>query len=123
MYTAKPAVCNLLVIRSADIERSVHFYKTLGLHFSKHAHGNGSEHYAAESNGFVFEIYPHRKHYDEVSQIRFGFRVDDVDAIVEQLLDLGVTVCQEPCDSPWGRRAVVNDFDGYTVELIATCAH
>ncbi|WP_439344145.1 VOC family protein [Vacuolonema iberomarrocanum] len=113
----------MLVIRSADIERSAHFYETLGLHFSKHAHGHGSEHYAAESNGFVFEIYPRRKHYDEAIQIRFGFRVDDVDTIVEQLLELEVTVCQEPHDSPWGRRTVVKDFDGYTIELIAAYAH
>lgn len=49
---------NLLVIRSPDIDRAVCFYEVLGLSFEKHAHGNGPLHYACESDGFVFEIYP-----------------------------------------------------------------
>jgi len=32
----------------------------------------------------------------------------------------GAEIVNGPHDSPWGRRAVVRDFDGHTVELVTT---
>ena len=40
-----------------------------------------------------------------------------VDAAVMRLQEIGVEVISTPKDSPWGRRAVVDDFDGHRVEL------
>lgn len=50
--------CNLLVIRSSKLERAAFFYEALGLRFTKHRHGSGPEHYAAQSTNQTFEIYP-----------------------------------------------------------------
>jgi predicted enzyme related to lactoylglutathione lyase len=108
------------VIRSPDIDRAVAFYECIGLRFQKHSHGNGPLHYASESNDFVFEIYPLRNQEDVTNKTRFGFRVDDVDSIVETVAQLGATIRTPPADTQWGRRAVVNDLDGHTVELVAT---
>ncbi len=117
MYAA-PAIANLLVIRSPDIDRAVVFYQQIGLSFHRHAHGKGPEHYASEVCGFVFEIYPQRNPDDTTTNVRLGFNVDDVDSIVGSLRDLGATIVTAPSDTEWGRRAVVKDLDGHTVELV-----
>ncbi|MGH7214438.1 MAG: VOC family protein [Tepidisphaeraceae bacterium] len=62
---------NLVVLRVADIDRAAAFYRLLGFEFSKHAHGTGPQHYACESNGFVFELYP------ATPEARFAYLSDD----------------------------------------------
>ncbi len=113
-----PPIANLLVIRSPDIDRAVTFYHRMGLLFHRHSHGKGPEHYASDVNGFVFEIYP-QKNADEITtNTRIGFNVNDVDGVVELLREVHATIVTEPTDTEWGRRAVVKDFDGHTVELV-----
>lgn len=116
MNAARP-IPNLLVIRSPNIERAVTFYESIGIRFERHSHGKGPEHYASETNGFVFEIYPQS---DEVAttSTRLGFSVDSVDGCLELLRKLDVDIVSPAKDSPWGRRAVVRDLDGHTVELV-----
>jgi len=108
---------NLVVIRSADIDRAVAFYRLLGLEFDKHRHGKGAEHFACESGQAVFEIYPRRDATDATASTRIGFRVAGVDQLLERLEAAGATVISAAQDSPWGRRAVVTDPDGHRVEL------
>ena len=108
---------NLVVLRSADIDRAAQFYGTLGLEFTKHRHGTGPEHYACELGDAVFEIYPRQSDRDGTSSIRIGFRVASVEALVAQLQEAGARIVSPPTNSPWGRRAVVADPDGHKVEL------
>lgn len=89
----------------------------LGLTFTKHHHGNGPEHYACEASDCVFEIYPRRNDKESTTGIRLGFRVADVDSLINKLAEAGVRRVTEPADSEWGRRAVVEDPDGHRVEL------
>lgn len=110
--------CNLLVIRSPDIDRAVTFYEAIGLTFTKHSHGSGPWHYTSEQCGFVFEIYPARDASEITAATRVGFAVDCVDSTVQRLVDLGATIRSRPSDSAWSRRAVMLDLDGYTVELV-----
>ena len=111
---------HLLVIRSSDIERLASFYAVIGLAFKKHAHGRGPEHYAAEEDGFVFDIYPIGSSGEPTIATRIGFEVEDVDATVGKLVEVDADIISMPRASPWGRRAVVKDFEGHTVELTAT---
>lgn len=115
---ATPPVANLIVIRSPDIHRAVRFYTEMGILFVLHSHGNGPEHFASDICGFIFEIYPQRSPDQNTTNVRIGFNVDDVDGIVELLQRIGGTIVSKPADSEWGRRAVVKDFDGHTVELV-----
>ena len=110
---------SLLVIRSPDIDRAVTFYEAIGLRFDKHAHGSGPEHYASDCDGFVFEIYPVADSAASTLGTRLGFTVASVDEAIEALSILSVPVVSPPRDSPWGRRAVVDDLDGHRVELLA----
>lgn len=120
--TVNTVICNLLVIRSPDIHRAVEFYKNMGINFVLHSHGKGPEHYAAELPGFVFEIYPEAKDSVPTSETRIGFCVAELDGVVESLAELGGQVVSAAKKSPWGRRAVVRDLDGHTIELLNVCS-
>jgi len=108
---------NLVVIRAADMERSAQFYRLLGLDFTKHRHGKGPEHYASENGPVIFEIYPCQDETETSSGLRIGFQLASVDEAVAALQDAEAVIVSPPKDSPWGRRAVVDDPDGYRVEL------
>ncbi|HEV7298934.1 MAG TPA: VOC family protein [Tepidisphaeraceae bacterium] len=112
---------NLVVLRVSDIDRSAAFYGLLGLTFTKHAHGSGPQHYASESDGFVFELYPATAEQPVSASARIGFTVADVDDATSKLAATpGARVVTAPKDSEWGRRAVVADLDGHRVELVTT---
>ncbi len=117
MFAAPPFV-NLVVLRSGDIDRAATFYNAIGLLFTKHSHGTGPEHYSSEVAGFVFEIYPVGAKQQPTTSARIGFSVDDVDSVVRSLEEVGGRVISAPKDSEWGRRAVMKDLDGHSVELI-----
>jgi lactoylglutathione lyase len=113
-----PAVlCNLVVIRSRDLERADKFYSALGLTLKRHSHGSGPEHLASQHAGQVFEIYPLDKDGLSTTAARIGFSVPSVDDTYSALLAAGGKEVSAPKLSPWGRRAVVSDPDGHRIEL------
>jgi catechol 2,3-dioxygenase-like lactoylglutathione lyase family enzyme len=116
---APPPHLNLVVLRSSDIERAAVFYRELGLLFTRHKHGSGPEHYTSEVSGLVFEIYPLSPKSSPTTGTRIGFRVNSVDGVCNLLSKIGAVINTPPADSEWGRRAVVKDFDGHVVELLA----
>ena len=109
---------NLLVIRSPDMERAVTFYRALGLEFTKHAHGTGPQHYTAEMGALVFEIYPQTAKSSPTTSTRLGFSVASLDETLQALSEIDAIIITPPTDSEWGRRAIVKDLDGHTVELV-----
>jgi predicted enzyme related to lactoylglutathione lyase len=111
--------CNLIVLRSRDLDRADSFYRALGLSFVRHSHGNGPVHLSSENVGQVFEIYPLTDQVAPTDSTRIGFSVPSVDATYASLMSAGGTSVAPPKDSQWGRRAVVADPDGHRVELTA----
>jgi predicted enzyme related to lactoylglutathione lyase len=85
--------------------------------FDLHQHGTGLQHYSFENHGTVFEIYPLATGDSIATGLRIGFAVSSLDAIVAILESANEVVVSPPKASPWGRRAVVQDPDGYKVEL------
>jgi predicted enzyme related to lactoylglutathione lyase len=114
---------NLVVLRSSDIDRAMAFYSKLGLEFTKHRHGNGPEHYSAELEGAVFELYPQSGNGKSSLGTRIGFVVPSVDEAIKALADCPEAALSSPKDSEWGRRAIVVDPDGHRVELLQSHAH
>jgi len=98
------------------MERLARFYEVLGLRFTKHRHGKGAEHLSSEMEGIVFEIYPAVAN-ESTTATRLGFSVPSLEAVLSQLKAFEATVLSEPADTPYGRRAVVRDFEGHKVEL------
>ena len=116
MDSPSPSI-SLLVIRSPDIHRAKSFYTTIVLSFKLHSHGKGPEHYTSVANEFVFEIYPLSPGHLPTTSTRLGFQVGSVDDLIPALTQIGATLVSPPTDSPWGRRAVLRDLDGHTIEL------
>ena len=67
---------SLLVIRCQNLELSRLFYEGLDLKFIREKHGDGPKHYAAEADGFVFELYPTKEWVCD--NLRLGFSSDTV---------------------------------------------
>ena len=109
---------NLVVLRTTDIFRAAEFYSRLGLKFTRHQHGTGPEHFAAELGSSVFELYPLVPDGPSTLGTRVGFRVASLDATLAALSDYPDAIVSPPKDSPWGRRAVITDPDGHRVELL-----
>jgi catechol 2,3-dioxygenase-like lactoylglutathione lyase family enzyme len=107
---------NHVVVYAADLEAARRFYTCLGLELQSEQHGKGPVHYAAELPGMVFEIYSATQNSVR-GALRLGFQVADLNAVVDALRQQSVKIHSEPQDSPWGRRAVVEDADGNKVEL------
>lgn len=113
---------NLVVIKTADLERARQFYASVGLELMAEKHGAGPSHYSSEHGGTVFEIYPSGADDPVPAAVRLGFRVKEVDQTIERLKELGATVIAPPRTSAWGRRAVLRDPDGHHVEITETTA-
>ena len=114
----QPRLC-LVVIRVADLARSRRFYEGLGLTFRDEPHGSGPLHLACELGEAVFEIYSSGAKPPPTVATRIGFRVGDISTALASAVNLGGEIISPPKDSPWGRRAVLRDPDGHTVELLA----
>ncbi|MBI3862163.1 MAG: hypothetical protein HY290_09740 [Planctomycetia bacterium] len=91
------AELNLIVIRSADLNRSARFYGTLGIQFSRERHGSGPEHLAGNTGGVVLEIYPQSAGV-RTAKTQIGFRVNSIAALVPTLQEAGGTVVS-PCEA------------------------
>jgi uncharacterized protein len=109
---------HLVVLRVADLNRSVAFYRQLGLEFRQHQHGKGPEHFAAETPESVFELYALTAGSEASTGTRIGFCVPSVDEAVTRIRQLSPdSILSEPKPSEWGKRAVITDPDGHRVEL------
>lgn len=113
-----PTALNLIVLRSADLERAARFYECLGLKFAQHRHGSGVEHLAAELGGMVFELYPLSSNGASTLGTRIGFCIPSLETAIAALRDYPEAIISPPQDSEWGLRAIVADPDGHRVELV-----
>jgi len=109
---------NLLVIRTNQPKILAEFYELLGMKFCYHQHGNGPFHYAADMDGFVFEIYPLLKKQRTVDTgVRLGFTVPHLDKLIIKLKGHSVDILKEPTQMEWGYVGVIRDLDGRKIEL------
>ena len=107
----------LVVIRARDMDRLGSFYAALGLSFERHRHGKGPEHLSTSAGDVVFEIYPARGDEESTVWTRLGFEVRSLEGALRDLREMNVRVLVEPSETAYGRRAVVEDFEGHKVEL------
>jgi len=111
---------SLLVLRTADLDRSVRFYRALGLQFAEEQHGDGPVHYSCALGQTILELYPAKPGSGPDSATRIGFRVDSVAETMQRLVELEVEVRTPPSKSPTSSRAIVLDPDRRTIEIQQT---
>ena len=108
----------LLVIKTRQLERVRDFYALIGIEFAAEKHGSGPEHYAGRLGDAVLELYPLGDDQSPVdTTLRLGIAVPDLNGVVDSLAATGARIVRQPAESEWGRRAVVVDLDGRSVEL------
>lgn len=109
---------NLLVIRTQEPELLKAQYELLGMNFDYHKHEKGPYHYACETNGFVFEIYPLTKSMTVAdASLRLGFDVHNLPQTIETLKETNWKILSDIQKTPWGQTAVIQDLDGRKVAL------
>ena len=125
---------NAVGIICSDLERSLAFYRLLGVPFTKYDPGTG--HYEAELGGGVklmldseavmasfIEGFTPPSGNDRVSLAVECPTPGDVDKAFATLTGAGFTGVREPFDAFWGQRyATVADPDGTDVDLYAALA-
>jgi uncharacterized glyoxalase superfamily protein PhnB len=117
-------------VSSSNMQRTVEFYKFLGFQFPEFkpeedhlepATPDGSARLMIDSKSMVKEIIGAEPMPGNHSS--FAIKYDkpaEVDWTVEQIKKGGFTVVTEPWDAFWGQRyAIVQDPDGYKVDLFA----
>jgi predicted enzyme related to lactoylglutathione lyase len=108
---------SLIVLRAADMERTLGFYQALGFTFQLEQHGNGPQHFSCDLNGAVLEIYPRRNTDTTNETTMLGWRVTALDAVLSELQKLGFEPKRPPQSSDWGRWVNIPDPDGRTIQL------
>jgi lactoylglutathione lyase len=68
------------------------------------------------ANGLI-EIYPSNGASESTASTRLGFPVPSLTNALGRLREIHATGLTEPSDTPFGRRAVVKDFEGHRVEI------
>lgn len=115
---------NLIVLRTANLEAMLAFYRALGLVFAQEQHGSGPVHYSTQLGDVTMEIYP-----AEAGQApdrkaggatMIGIKVESVDNVIMALGTSGIQPLSPPKDSAWGKRATALDPDGRLIELTET---
>ncbi len=110
----------LIVLRAQDVERTLAFYRALGLTFAQEKHGSGAVHYSSTLGETVIEIYPGKPGPEPDRRApgatMIGFAVVSLDGVLAAVRALGSTVVTKPKQGD-SRRAVVEDPDGRAVEI------
>ncbi len=112
---------SLVVIRSANIEAALNFYRVIGLNFVQEQHGSGVIHYSCDLNGIVLEIYPLQASSPIESETKhttmLGFEVESLDETLSKLNELGIAPKGTPKSSEYGRWVNVADPDGRKIQI------
>ncbi len=110
-----------LILYSEDLNKSVEFYRKLGLPMEAEDHGDGPVHYACELNNAhvaIFEAKPGQAlKRGSGGAMLFGLQVDSLEETLGFAVAAGATILIPRQNVPWGERAVIEDPDGRPVEL------
>ena len=122
---------NAVGVSSKDLRKTVEFYTLLGFEFpefhddEQHLEpvtSDGSARLMIDSHELVSGLLGEEPRPGNHSSFALQYdSSDEVDEAAAQIKKAGFTVVSEPWDAFWGQRyAIVQDPDGYKVDLYAT---
>ena len=114
-----------LILFSESVERTVAFYRAIGIPLEEEKHDDeGPLHYACEVGSTHIAIHgaetgkgARAAGWRSGGSSYFGLAVSSLIEAVDAARRLGAPIVQEPEEFPWGPRALVEDPDGRVVEL------
>lgn len=107
---------NHVTLRVADLDRSVAFYRLLGL--TQLVSGDGYARFVCPQGDSTLSLESRGEPPAAASVISLHFETERLDALVSELKERGVTFEQDPTDQPYlWREAVLRDPDGHRLFL------
>ncbi len=105
-----------IIWKSANTDKLIKFYSKIGINLEPDTHDpGGSPHFECDIAGLHLAVFPSNSPSD--ANTRIGFDVSNVEQAYAELNKLGSEMIAPLQDSPWGRRFVVIDPDGRSVEV------
>ncbi|MFM6927856.1 MAG: VOC family protein, partial [Bdellovibrio sp.] len=95
------------------------FYRLIGFQFQATKVDKGSEVYRALHDGVEFSLYSIKSaQKSQIPSLQLGFQITELEAIVEKLRNIPGTMCiLDPTDMPDGKKSIILDPDGHSIEL------
>lgn len=109
-----------ITIKTSQLQDMLQFYQYLGFRFEKTQILKGTELHRAVVNGVELTLYPVTNVLGRSSPcLQLGIRVDKIVDLVGQLKQVPGAICVlEPEELELGKKAIVIDPDGNSIELI-----
>ncbi|MGO9344380.1 MAG: VOC family protein [Acidimicrobiales bacterium] len=111
-----------IVLFSAQPDRTIAFYRSVGIEFAYEDHGDGLLHAAADVGDVHVAVFSALEGgvapgWRAGGSTFFGFYVDSLEETLAMMSQMGATVLVGHQIREWGCRVVVEDPDGRAVEV------
>lgn len=113
-------VITSITIMTPQLQDMLAFYRIIGFDFVAQKVDKGSELFRAHQESLEFSLYASQQvAKSQTPSLQLGFKVSDLDNIVEKMIKIpGVHCILDPTELPDGKRAIVLDPDGHSIDLI-----
>jgi len=110
-----------ITVNTPNLENMVRFYEILGCEFDKVKVSIGGELFRSSIRGFELSLMSIQSaQTGGYPKVMMGFRIHDLEKKVKQMTAIpGVIMILDPTDMPDGKKAILQDPDGHSVELLA----
>lgn len=110
-----------ITVNTPNLENMVRFYEILGCHFEKVTVRIGGDIFRSCIEDFELNLMSIKTaEIGKYPRVMMGFKIQNLEDKVRKLnLIPGVIVILDPTDMPDGKKAILQDPDGHSVELLA----
>ena len=111
-----------ITVNTPNLQNMIRFYEILGCKFEKVKISVGGELYRSCIEEFELSLMSIASaEVGKFPRVMIGFRVEDLEEKVDKLnLIPGVMTILDPTDMADGKKAILQDPDGHSVELLAS---
>lgn len=108
-----------ITLNTPHLEDMLEFYRIIGIDFTESQVDKGSQVCRAVIGGCEFSLYSVKtSEKKSVPILQISFIVDNLDKKVKELSQIKGVICiMDPTEMPDGKKAMVLDPDGHSVEL------
>jgi hypothetical protein len=112
-------VFSSITINTAQLQNMLVFYSRIGFKFQAVQVNKGSEVYRAVHDGVEFSLYSLPSALkSQVPSLQLGFQITELESTIQDLAKVpGTLLILDPTDMPDGKKAIILDPDGHSIEL------
>lgn len=113
-------VITSITIMTPQLQDMLAFYRIIGFDFVAQKVDKGSELFRAHQESLEFSLYASQQvAKSQTPSLQLGFKVSNLEEVVRNLAKIpGVHCILDPMEMPDGKRAIVLDPDGHSIDLI-----